>query len=34
MWDRDPYTVPTEALKDMNCELTLLRGKVVFEEGR
>ena len=34
VWDRDPYTVPTEALKDMNCELTLLRGKVVFEEGR
>ncbi|MDR9831329.1 amidohydrolase family protein, partial [Vibrio sp. FNV 38] len=30
VWDRDPYTVPTRDLKDMKCELTLLRGKVVF----
>lgn len=31
VWDRDPYTVPTDALKDMKCELTLLRGKVVYD---
>ena len=30
VWDRDPYTVPTDALKDMKCELILLRGKVVY----
>ena len=31
VWDRDPYSVPTDAIKDMHCELTLLRGKVVFD---
>jgi predicted amidohydrolase YtcJ len=31
VWDRDPLTVPTEALKDLTCELTLFQGKVVFE---
>jgi len=31
VWDRDPYSVPTDALQDMHCEITLLRGKVVFE---
>src|SRR5215467_3460081 len=31
VWDRDPYSVPTDALKDMRCELTLLRGKVVYD---
>jgi predicted amidohydrolase YtcJ len=30
VWDRDPYTVPTDALKDMKCELTLFRGTVVY----
>lgn len=30
VWDRDPYRVPTDALKDMKCELTLLAGKIVF----
>jgi predicted amidohydrolase YtcJ len=30
VWDRDPYTVPTGALKDMRCELTLFRGTVVY----
>src|SRR5215469_4408109 len=34
VWDRDPYSVPTQALKEMKCELTLLRGEVVFEDGR
>jgi predicted amidohydrolase YtcJ len=30
VWDRNMYTVPTDALKDLKCELTLLRGKVVY----
>jgi hypothetical protein len=29
VWDRDPYTVPAAALKDMKAELTLLAGRVV-----
>jgi predicted amidohydrolase YtcJ len=29
VWDRNMYTVPTDALKDLKCELTLFRGKVV-----
>jgi predicted amidohydrolase YtcJ len=29
VWDRDPYAVPTADLKDMRCELTLFRGRVV-----
>jgi predicted amidohydrolase YtcJ len=33
VWDRDPYSVPTDAIKDMHCELTLLRGKVVFDSS-
>jgi predicted amidohydrolase YtcJ len=30
IWDRDPYTVPVDALKDLRCELTLFKGKVVY----
>jgi hypothetical protein len=30
VWDRDPYAVPTAALKDLSCELTLYRGRVVY----
>ena len=30
VWDRDPYTVPTDSLKDMRCELTLFRGHIVY----
>jgi predicted amidohydrolase YtcJ len=29
VWDRDPYAVPAAGLKDLHCELTLFRGKVV-----
>lgn len=32
VWDRDPYTVPVAALKDMRCEMTVFGGRVVFEE--
>src|SRR5262252_1200985 len=31
VWDRDPYSIPTDGIKDMRCELTLLRGKVVYD---
>jgi predicted amidohydrolase YtcJ len=34
VWDRDLYTVPTDQLKDMKCELTLLQGKVVYRDPR
>ena len=30
VWDRNPYTVATPALKDMKAELTLLKGTAVF----
>jgi predicted amidohydrolase YtcJ len=30
VWDRDMYTVPTDQLKDLKCEMTLLAGKVVY----
>jgi len=30
VWDRDPYAVPTAALKDMKAELTLVKGRVVY----
>ncbi len=29
VWDRDPYAVPTAALKELRCELTLYRGRIV-----
>ena len=30
VWDRDPLTVPTDALRDMACEMTVFNGDVVF----
>ena len=30
VWDRNPYEIPTAALKDLKCELTFLRGRRVF----
>ena len=30
VWDRDMYSVPSSAIKDLHCELTLLRGRIVF----
>ena len=33
VWDRDPYTVPAAALKDMKAELTLLAGRIVYRGG-
>ena len=31
VWDRNPYTVPTAALKDMRCMMTLFGGSVVYQ---
>lgn len=31
VWDRNPYQVPTDQLKDMKCELTMVRGRIVFK---
>jgi predicted amidohydrolase YtcJ len=30
VWDRDPYSVPADQLKDLQCQLTLFNGKVVY----
>jgi predicted amidohydrolase YtcJ len=30
VWDRDPYTIPTNQLKDLQCMMTLFNGKVVY----
>ena len=30
VWDRNMYNIPTAELKDLRCEMTLVRGKVVF----
>jgi predicted amidohydrolase YtcJ len=31
VWDRDPYTIPTDDLPNMKCDMTLLAGRVVYE---
>jgi predicted amidohydrolase YtcJ len=31
LWDRDPYAVPAEQLKDLACDATWFRGKLVYE---
>ena len=31
VWDRNPYEVPTDLLKDLRCELTLVRGTIVYK---
>ena len=31
VWDRDPYSVETAALKDLECSMTIFNGSVVFE---
>lgn len=30
VWDRDMYSIPSDQLKDLKCQLTLLRGKEVY----
>jgi predicted amidohydrolase YtcJ len=31
VWDKDMYMVPTDAIKDLKCEMTLVAGKIVFQ---
>jgi len=33
VWDRNPYAVPAEQLRDMTCEMTVFNGKVVYRAG-
>jgi predicted amidohydrolase YtcJ len=30
VWDKDIYTIPTEEIKEIKCQLTLLEGKIVY----
>jgi predicted amidohydrolase YtcJ len=32
VWDQDPYTAPTAAIKDLKCRMTLFQGKVVYRQ--
>src|SRR5262245_26465537 len=34
IWDRDMLTIPTDAIKDLRCDLTLFRGKIVYDRHR
>jgi predicted amidohydrolase YtcJ len=34
VWDRDPYSVDTDALKDMDCQMTLFQGRVVYRDPK
>jgi hypothetical protein len=31
VWDRNPYAIPADELKDMRCELTMVRGTIVYK---
>jgi predicted amidohydrolase YtcJ len=31
VWDRDLYSIPADQLKDIKCQLTLLRGQIVYK---
>ena len=31
VWDRDLYSIPSDEIKNIRCELTLLRGRIVFD---
>jgi predicted amidohydrolase YtcJ len=31
VWDTDLYSAPTEKLKDMRAEMTMLNGEIVYE---
>ena len=34
VWDRDVYTIPTDDIKDMKCELTIFRGRIVYQADK
>jgi predicted amidohydrolase YtcJ len=31
VWDKNPYTVPAAALKDLSCEMTFVKGRLVYK---
>ncbi len=31
VWDRNPYTIPTDDIKDMRCEITIFNGQIVYQ---
>jgi predicted amidohydrolase YtcJ len=31
IWDRDPYTIPSQDLKNLKCELTIFDGAIVYK---
>ena len=33
VWDRDMYTIPTDDLPNLKCEMTLLAGRIVYERA-
>jgi predicted amidohydrolase YtcJ len=32
VWDRNPYAIPAASLKDLSCEMTLVKGRVVYKK--
>lgn len=32
VWDRNPYTVPAEQVKDMKCKMTIFKGRTVYSD--
>jgi predicted amidohydrolase YtcJ len=34
VWDRDPYTIATDDLPKLRCEMTLLAGQIVYDSTR
>jgi predicted amidohydrolase YtcJ len=34
VWDRDIYTIPSADIKGMKCELTMFRGRVVYQSAK
>jgi predicted amidohydrolase YtcJ len=32
IWDRNPYAISTDQLKDMKCKMTLFQGRVVYQD--
>jgi len=31
VWDKDMYTIPTDEIKDLKCQLTMVGGKIVYK---
>ena len=33
VWDRDMYTIPSDDLRNLKCEMTILHGKIVYQSS-